>query len=314
MKTAVMFAGVDALDEFEKRKQALEYPEVRARLKQAQGIISKIDSSYPDLAHFVASPDEIFHRELFQKAFVSSIVQVGLYDRYISHNPEPDLLLGCSLGDSARSVCSGAMTFEQMVYGTYVFYEGAKSIKGGSIVRVRKNSGDTTPEDLATIESQGLFIAVHQTPRHFLVSSTNDKLMKWALSEETRRSFSIKPLYNAPLHSPLMAPALQKVRNFFSGTHMKNSWSTPIFATALRRFVNDERTLHFDIDQNMTGAVYWWQSFKSLAEKHGVERFVNIGPANTLLRFAERIPLACPVNLMDIDKLCSHFSSAPLKP
>ena len=49
----------------------------------------------------------------------------------------------------------------------------------------------------------------------------------------------------------------------------------------------------------MIGAVRWWQTYQWMVEKLGVEKFVNIGPADTLLRFAERIPVHNKITLMD---------------
>lgn len=110
-KTAVMFSGIDCLDKVEHRLQVLKMPEVLDRLDEAQFYLDDIESSV-SLIDYLSAPDEIFNSSLAIKALIGAATHVGLYERLMKFHAPPDYLVGCSLGDIARIVCAGGLSFE----------------------------------------------------------------------------------------------------------------------------------------------------------------------------------------------------------
>lgn len=115
MKNAVVFAGRNGLDFSELRMGVLRIPEVTLRIREAQRILDTTDLPKIDLFNVVMSDDECFFRNIKLKSLLASIVQVGLFDRYVKNQRRPDYMVGNSNGDAAMMVAAGLMSFEQMV-------------------------------------------------------------------------------------------------------------------------------------------------------------------------------------------------------
>lgn len=114
-KSAVVFSGRKGLDFFELRTGVLRIPEVTVRIREAQKLLDDKALTSIDLLNTVSSDDESFFRNIKLKSLLATIVQVGLFDRFIKSQRRPDYLVGNSNGDSALLVCAGQITFKQMV-------------------------------------------------------------------------------------------------------------------------------------------------------------------------------------------------------
>ncbi len=110
-----MFNGHSSLDFQDVRFNVVRIPEVMKRIQQAQAIWDKQDVAGFDLANFLASEDRVFLGNIKLKSLAAAIVQLGLYDRYVSYHPQPDFFIGSSVGDSPVSVVVGQMEFSEMI-------------------------------------------------------------------------------------------------------------------------------------------------------------------------------------------------------
>lgn len=297
-KTAVMFAGIDALDIEALRFSTLQIPEVQRRVQQAHNFLWGESGGAISLKNYMVSSEAEFQAQLPLKAFICAAAQIGLFDRYLKSHEAPDYLVGCSLGDAARTVCSGAMSFEDMLYGTYLFGREGDKVTTGSVVCAKSLLSPLSPDEVMEIESLGLDIAVYQTPIHFLVVGNNDVLQAWATSTKTQERFLIRPLCNRPLHSKAMTGSMHSTLSHFGGLKI-NHWTIPLVSTAHCKLIETMDDLRADINSNMTGAVHWWPTYRWMVEELEVTRFVNIGPAKTLIKFCERTPTNRPVELID---------------
>jgi hypothetical protein len=119
-KNAVVFSGRNGLDFMDLRSGVLRIPDVTARLREAQKILDApvdgVELPKVDLLNLLNSEDELFFRNIKLKSLVASIVQVGLFDRFLKTQRRPDYFVGNSNGDSAMLVCAGRMSFEEMVF------------------------------------------------------------------------------------------------------------------------------------------------------------------------------------------------------
>ena len=298
MTTAVMFSGIDGLDRLDQRDMVLALPEVKARMTTAQTHLDRITGGKISLSDFAQSSEELFHSDLATKALLCAVVHVGLYDRLLKYHPEPDYLVGCSLGDSARTVASGAMSFEQIMLSTYLFGNHGQKLTGGAVVCVKCRGDAATAADLREIESLGLYIAVYQTPKHFLVGGPEEYLQVWCELDSTRQKYAIRPLCDKPLHSAAMKATQQYTLEHFGELKIQ-PWKIPMISASECKLITNEKELLDDMINNMTGPVRWWPTYQWMVEELGVKRFINIGPNDTLIRFHERIPLATPVEVID---------------
>lgn len=288
-RTAVIFAGVDALDVEEHRFSVFSIPEVRQQVLQAEEILEGLGEKPGLLQGILHSRDsEYFSLDLLSRVPACIAVQTGLYNKYIKSNPAPDFFAACSLGDSARLVASGAASFEEVITGSYTFASAAKKIQNGIIVRVRAKI-PMAQNDFSFLEHFGLSVAVFQTPRHFLVAGQVSDLQKWAAVGDPRID-QIIPLYSYPLHSKFMKPAYEEVFPLVQ-SQRERTWSGELISSALKKVIHTMEDLRTDVEANMIGTVHWSQTFQWMVNDLGVDQFVNIGPAPTLLLFAARTPV-----------------------
>jgi [acyl-carrier-protein] S-malonyltransferase len=296
-KTAVMFSGIDCLDKVEHRLQVLKFPEVLDRLDEAQFYLDDLESS-TSLIDYLSASDDIFHSSLAIKALIGAATHVGLYDRLIKFHPAPDYLVGCSLGDIARIVCAGGLSFEQLIRGTFHYGDHGEKLVGGSVVCVKCLHAPVSKIETELIEAHGLYVAVYQTPQHFLVGGPDDILQAWIQSPSTQALYSIRPLCDKPLHSHFMNKSKDHAFTHMGELRIGKFKIPMVSATASRVLETHEDLIH-DMVTNMTGPVKWWQTYEWMIKELGVNRFISIGPAETLIRFHERMNLNLDVEVID---------------
>jgi hypothetical protein len=145
-KNALVFSGRNGLDFIELRSGVLRIPDITLRIREAQKILDMpivtpegdIEPTRVDLMNVISSDDEMFFRNIQMKSLASAIVQVGLFDRYMKTQKRPDFMVGNSNGDSAMMVCSGRMSFREMVESSQAY------------AMLRKQEGaEKTPEKTA---------------------------------------------------------------------------------------------------------------------------------------------------------------------
>lgn len=115
MKNAVVFSGRNGLDFYGLRESVVRIPEVSSRIREAQAILDSMELSKVDLFGAILSDDEAFFRNIKLKSLVSGVVQVGLFDRFRKTQRLPSFMVGNSNGDSALLVCTGQMSFREMI-------------------------------------------------------------------------------------------------------------------------------------------------------------------------------------------------------
>lgn len=122
-KNALVFSGRNGLDFIDLRQSVIRIPEVTLRIREAQRILDEQkpasedapEMTKVDLMSVISSDDEFFFRNIQLKSLCAAIVQVGLFDRYLKTQKRPDIMVGNTNGDSAMLVCSGSMSFRDMV-------------------------------------------------------------------------------------------------------------------------------------------------------------------------------------------------------
>lgn len=142
MSKAVIFNGINALDFEELRWNAIRVPEVLTRVKKAQSIWDQMKLPSFDLLNFIGSEDKIFLNNIKLKSLASAIVQVGLFDRYLSKHDFPEFLVGDINADSAVNVCLGLISFEELI------------VNSMAVVPLR--SGDQNPVSDKFLSGMGL--------------------------------------------------------------------------------------------------------------------------------------------------------------
>ena len=136
---------------------------------------------------------------------------------------------------------------------------------------------------LAVAENNGVYLANHNTSRHFLLSGER-KYMETAMAEALNAgAFSATTFpCDAPLHTPLMESASGEMRDVFSDynfhepavplmNHIDQDWLT---AADLQGFMLRELSM----------PVYWEKTYRAL-RKAGAGRFHEVGAGDSLKKY-----------------------------
>lgn len=284
---AYVFPGFDCLESKELRTLSLNLFQVDKYLVKASCLLKAKYQGHIDLRRFILEDDSIFNHHLDLKIASSVAVQVAIFEEVYHSYHSPDLLVGCSLGDLARSVCAGVASFEDVILGGYEFGRLLKRAQGASILRCSSPIAQRV-EDIETLLPEGLYLAVYQTPKHFLIAGCNRKLEAWQ-QIACHLGYRTAKLAEIPLHSPLMQDAALKMRQtIHSAPLAQQKW--PLYSSLWGRLLSTKDCISSEIEQNICNKVDWVQSTKFMIDQLKVTEIVNIGPAPTLLNFCERIP------------------------
>lgn len=115
MLEAAVFQGLNVLDSEEVRSHVVRVPDVIHRIQEAQDFWDKSGNKVLDFFNFIASEDRIFLSNIRLKSLAASIIQVGLYDRYLRHHQRPQIFVGNTNGDMALFVAMGKISFSEMI-------------------------------------------------------------------------------------------------------------------------------------------------------------------------------------------------------
>lgn len=123
MAEVVVFNGLNTLDFHEVRSHVVRIPEVTIRLRQAQKVVDQVSEKPLDLMNTLVGSDSHQWAHSPLKNLLVSIVQVGLFDRYVRMFKLPHYIVGPTSSDSALLTCIGHQRFEVMVSQSPVFQE-----------------------------------------------------------------------------------------------------------------------------------------------------------------------------------------------
>ncbi len=290
---AFLFPGFDSLEKFDQRALSIGVPQVRLQMDLANEILAPIVGSDVDLQSFTLSEDGEFNRNLPLKIAASLTVQTAIFESIRAELRDEDLIVGCSLGDLARTVCSGIASFEETLLGGHRFGQLLIESELGYLYRCSA-SDTTTRETLEVSLPTDLYLSVYQTPKHFLIASRDRTAEAWLTSQGFR--FSI--LADLPLHSPLMSAILPPMQRTIRASSIRQP-KARVFSSLWHREMACANECAEEAGANIVECVDWVRTLEHLAIDQHVDEIVSVGPAPTLLRFAERAPVARPFRMRD---------------
>ncbi len=294
MKVIALFPGTDAIEDAKVRKVANRIKEVRAKVLLADQIISKSTGQSLGLTSYMNQEND---RSLagFQKLVICSLAtQVAIFEKYTKAGKHVDMLMGLSLGDIARSVVSNLCTFEEAVLLLYKFTELSETVAPGGTMQIFLDKPIYEMESVLQLEEHDLEISVLQNERFFLVAGGIQAIKKWMVKIAKPNNIVCKLLYPFPLHSKLMNPVSQALAKDIENTCSTNQTMYPIFSTVFAKELKKQEEIINDSKLNINSTLYFTDTINNIVSKYKKVKFVNIGPANTLLRFIEKMNLNLP--------------------
>lgn len=300
MTTYAIFPGLDALFVATQTRRWLADSHVVAALDETSSILSGLTGREESLVAFLRD-NQRPHLADFDRTLVAlTAVQVGIARAVRQHLPF-DGLTGCSHGDAARLVIAESVSLQHVVELLWLFAEMRLRCPQGSTAFIRAAEGDLTVEQLEWLGSVPITLS-QWSSRHATAAGTDEAMA--ALREPARAlGIKIKPVLPYPVHSPVMAPAVEEV---YAQAHR---WRVlparlPLFSSIYVRPISSPAEIMEEAAAGAVSAVRWMETLVALATERGVSRFVNIGPSSTLTGWMLESPKVRHVVLIDAWDLC----------
>ena len=201
---------------------------------------------------------------------------------------DADLAIGHSLGEYSALYYAGIL---DLASATRLVVERGRAMAEasreapGTMVAVL--GADEATLSAALAEVGGLVIANENAPGQLVVAGGTEKI---ALLRERARELGLRKVLplevGGAFHSPLMAPALDRLRRALEATHF-SAGRIPVIANVdARRHVGSEDWVAL-LSEQLTGTVRFASSIASLDE--GDLHFIEMGPGGVLAGLVRRI-------------------------
>ncbi len=290
MSVAYTFAPLSSMMRAEDRLRYRHLDLVQARFARAEEVLRERRGIEVCLDQLLdQSTSDLCDRSGINYTAAAIIaMQLGVVDRLAKFLPKPDWVVGCSLGDVARTICAGAGDFETaLIIATMSLdeLERAESI-GGNVIVITTPRRPFSPGDLAWMD--GLDLAVSRLSDRVLNVAGRRADLQTLREQSHAHRWKVLPLLDFPLHSRHAACYMQQASELLS----QAEFSAPepeirVYSSVLGREIRRPEEFRDEFVASLVQPHDWQDSVNDLVENHGVTSFVNIGPCRTLARLLQ---------------------------
>ncbi|UCC66557.1 MAG: ACP S-malonyltransferase [Deltaproteobacteria bacterium] len=242
----------------------------------------KIGFHLPSFSFQKGKENECFNLKLQVASYVLSMVS---FDRYRREGGKWDLITEHSMGIYAALAAAEAVTFDdglEIVKGIGLFLEEMGRERQGGMAAVI-GLGRAEIEGICNDVDDGLYVANLNASRHFVISGEVNSLEKGMELALQRGAISVQRLtFNTPLHSPLLEPIREKVRQLLNGLHI-SAPKTLLVSHWGGKALNDPHEIREFLVEELCRPVDWERCVRTLLAQ-GVTRFVEVGLSDTLTK------------------------------
>lgn len=220
-------------------------------------------------------------------------VSVAVREVLAANGLEPCAVAGHSLGEYSALVAAGSLTLE----------DGLKLVRRrGELMQQAVPPGEGAMAAILGLEAEAVeavaaeaagnevcAVANYNSPVQTVLAGTTAAIERAvALAKERGARRAVPLAVSAPFHSPLMAPAREGLAPMLASTRIEAPVVPVVTNVDAREAVSGE-AVRDALERQIDSPVRWVESIRRLAEKHAVERFVEVGPGNVLCGLVRRI-------------------------
>jgi len=278
------------------RKRALAIPEVLSRLKQAQTVLYDQGEMRSLIEHLQGSASSLAAMENIHLTAVSvCAIQLGISDRLQHLDEVPDWVMGCSLGDLARSVFSGLVTFEkaiQIQHDLFQTYQNKDHNVEGINLGIRSPAAAAFSEyDFEWIGNNG--ITPSRMSPLFIQLSVNQGQYEKLQEYGQRKNWRIQRAeFDFLLHATELEDLSDSVLIKLADTKLLHP-RVKIFSSILNKPLLNLREIRDEARQILWKPLRWQDAIVTLQSTYNVNRFINIGPCRSLSALQRQISPSC---------------------
>jgi [acyl-carrier-protein] S-malonyltransferase len=219
--------------------------------------------------------------------FVLSLVILDATERI---GLEPAACAGHSLGEYTALVATGALSYEdglRLVTERGFAMQDAAENAPGTMMAVLGLSDDDV--EAACFRAEGdAWVANFNAPGQVVIAGTKEALDRAA---KIARSLGAKRVVSFPVggafHTPLMAPARERLRKALAEVHIHES-DPVVIANVDAHAHPDPADWPGLLSAQLCGPVRWRQSLETL-HRNGARTFVELGPGGVLTGLVKRV-------------------------
>ena len=210
------------------------------------------------------------------------------------YQARPGYVAGHSLGEYSAYVAAGVLAFEEglrLVRERGRLMKKAGELNPGGMAAILKLDDDTVAKICqdVTAAGQGLLqVANYNSPGQVVISGHSaavDRGIELALAAKARRA--VKLPVSIAAHSELMRVVADEFRTAINQTPL-NLPQIPIVANITAEPLDSVEAIRAEMEGQLTASVRWTDSILWMV-KHGVTRFIEIGPKDVLGGLIKRI-------------------------
>lgn len=273
MHSACLFPGLNAIARERDRTRFLALPTVQKYITKLKPL---------GYSRWLERPaNELYASNDFTAlASLTLAIQTGVFEHVCNRGFKPDVLIGCSLGDLSRTVCSGAIQFDDAIKLISNFEMIVGSINAGTTFSVGLPAGQNINDEIIDELQENKLEPSVLSNRHFIIGC--DAVDAKLLIELSRsRDWLLKESpFNFALHSRHLIPLVNQLRKKFK---LKLSDPTiPIFSTYKLKVIDTAEDLDQEAWHCFCTPMQWVVSLQKLSVTHDIKQFINIGPCMSL--------------------------------
>ena len=240
---------------------------------------------------FNGSPEDLLQTRVTQPAvFVHSVVTaLCLGDDF-----RPDMVAGHSLGEFSALAASGALSFEdglKLVYARALAMQECCERQPGTmaaVIGLPDAEIERVCAEVAAETGKVLVAANYNSPGNVAISGAKEAIEAAVPKMKEAGAKHCLPLQvGGAFHSPLMAPAGEKLAKAISAVHF-NVPVCPVYQNVDAHPYTDPEQLKANLLLQLTSAVKWTASVNNMLDA-GMDEFVECGPGTVLTSLVNRI-------------------------
>ena len=241
-----------------------------------------------DLAEVCRDNDSLARTDLVQPALFAC--NVAAFRVLENEGIRPTVVAGHSLGEYAALVAAGVLdlpsTTRAVAERGAATHETAKAHPGAMTALVGVSPEDAA--ELCGVAGRGdvLAVANENSASQTVLSGTVAAIERAEALARTRKVKAVRLKVEGAFHSPLMQPALDRVRRAIAGLQ----FGEPRFAVipnASGRPTTSPHEIRDLLGRQLLSPVRWSRTMESIAE-FSVEAVIEAGPSDVLTRLARR--------------------------
>ena len=205
-----------------------------------------------------------------------------------------DCAIGLSLGEYSAMTACGAIDFEDcasLVRKRGIYMETAVPDGHGAMAAVIGLDSGKIEEVICHSGLDNVGIANYNCPGQIVISGEAENITK--IMEDLKNVGAKRVLklnVSGPFHSPMLAQAGEKLKKDLEKVNIKSP-HIPYYANYTAELIDKNTSTEYIksiLSKQVSGSVRFEQSVRKLIES-GFDRFIEIGPGDTLTGFVKRI-------------------------